>query len=223
MEIKSKYCIINCLSLFFLLISSLPTAAQFYTVTYEAIFPATNKEGTIFYNSPVKSVLTINDSVSYFEFFRPKEKENLKKPLGSVFKSHSMYINYSKNVLMYMSSPYSVANFIILDTVPIFDKEITDEEKEILGYKCKKGLLYMFGDVAEVWFTTEIECNAGPDYYLGFPGLVLEYCRKDGIKTTAKKVGLKARKIVSPEGLGKIVTNQEFDEIMVYLRAKFNH
>ena len=82
--------------------------------------------------------------------------------------------------------------------------------------------MYVFGDVAEVWFTTEIECNAGPDYYLGFPGLVLEYCRKDGIITTAKKVELKARKIFSPEGHGKKVTNQEFDEIMVYLRAKMN-
>lgn len=223
MAINLKYCRRIGLSIFLLLISLMPTAAQFYTVTYESIFPATNKEGTIIYNTPLKSVLTINDSVSYFELFRPKEKENFKKPLGSVFKSHSIYINYSKNVLMYMSSPYSVANFIILDTIPIFDKEITDKEKEILGYKCKKGLLYMFGDVAEVWFTTEIECNAGPDYYLGFPGLVLEYCRKGGSKTTATKLEFKTRKIVSPEGLGKIITNQEFDEIKAYLREKVGH
>lgn len=51
--------------------------------------------------------------------------------------------------------------------------EITDEQKEISGYNCKKALLKDNPQVS-VWFTPEIAVSGGPYTFFGLPGLVLE-------------------------------------------------
>ncbi|MDF1695516.1 MAG: GLPGLI family protein [Saprospiraceae bacterium] len=51
--------------------------------------------------------------------------------------------------------------------------KITNEQKEISGYNCKKAHLEENPGVY-VWFTPEIAVNAGPYVFFGLPGLVLE-------------------------------------------------
>ncbi len=51
--------------------------------------------------------------------------------------------------------------------------KITDETKEVNGYKTRKAILESNPDIY-VWFTTDIPVNAGPYIYYGLPGLVLE-------------------------------------------------
>jgi GLPGLI family protein len=50
---------------------------------------------------------------------------------------------------------------------------ITNEQKEISGYQCKKAYLEKYPKVI-VWFTPEITVNGGPYIFHGLPGLVLE-------------------------------------------------
>ena len=60
--------------------------------------------------------------------------------------------------------------------------EITDEEKEIAGYKVRKATTDSYGDKgfefykrkAIAWFTTDIPIPTGPQRYYGLPGLIVE-------------------------------------------------
>ena len=59
--------------------------------------------------------------------------------------------------------------------------EITDEEKEIAGYKVRKAVAMSYGDKKDAlytgkvtaWFTTEVPIPTGPDFYYGLPGLIV--------------------------------------------------
>lgn len=60
--------------------------------------------------------------------------------------------------------------------------QITDEEKEIAGYKVRKATTDSYGDKgfqfykrkAIAWFTTDIPIPTGPQRYYGLPGLIVE-------------------------------------------------
>ena len=60
--------------------------------------------------------------------------------------------------------------------------EITDEEKEIAGYKVRKAVAVSYGDKEHplysgkviAWFTTDVPIPTGPDFYNGLPGLIVE-------------------------------------------------
>ena len=75
--------------------------------------------------------------------------------------------------------------------------EITDEEKEIAGYKVRKAVAASYGDKKDpfytgkvtAWFTTDIPISAGPAYYQGLPGLIVSISfDKTRIGYTLKKV-----------------------------------
>ena len=60
--------------------------------------------------------------------------------------------------------------------------EITDEEKEIAGYKVRKAVAASYGDKKNpfytgkvtAWFTTDVPIPTGPEHYYGLPGLIVE-------------------------------------------------
>lgn len=70
--------------------------------------------------------------------------------------------------------------------------------------------------VVTAWYTPEIPVNQGPEAYWGLPGLILEV--NDG-KTVilCSKIVLnpKEKAVIKPSAKGKIVTQKEFDEIVV--------
>ena len=76
--------------------------------------------------------------------------------------------------------------------------EITDEEKEIAGYRVRKAITDSYGDKngddiylgkAIAWFTTDIPIPAGLAYYQGLPGLIVSISfDKTRIGYTLKKV-----------------------------------
>ena len=60
--------------------------------------------------------------------------------------------------------------------------QLTDEEKEIAGYKVRKAVAVSYGDKEHplysgkviAWFTTDVPIPTGPDFYNGLPGLIVE-------------------------------------------------
>lgn len=66
----------------------------------------------------------------------------------------------------------------IKDAMEIYDWELQEETKEILGYRCKKATttLERIGLQLEIvaWYAPEIEVSDGPRDYRGLPGLILE-------------------------------------------------
>lgn len=56
--------------------------------------------------------------------------------------------------------------------------KITQEQKTILGYTCTKAIHSSIApngneNITEAWFTFSIPVSAGPDNYIGLPGLIL--------------------------------------------------
>jgi GLPGLI family protein len=76
--------------------------------------------------------------------------------------------------------------------------------------------------VVTAWYTPEIPVNQGPEGYWGLPGLILEV--NDG-KTVilCSKIVLnpKEKAVIKPSTKGKIVTQKEFDEIVVKKMEEF--
>lgn len=65
--------------------------------------------------------------------------------------------------------------------------EITDEEKNISGYLCKKAITRIQGYYFEAWFTQDIPISAGPEKFDGLPGLIL-YVNTGGVEFVAKSI-----------------------------------
>lgn len=51
---------------------------------------------------------------------------------------------------------------------------LSDEEKEVEGYRCKKATAHYLGRDWTVWYTEEIPLNIGPWLIWGAPGLIME-------------------------------------------------
>ena len=76
--------------------------------------------------------------------------------------------------------------------------------------------------VVTAWYTPEIPVNQGPEGYWGLPGLILEV--NDG-KTVilCSKIVLnpKEKAVIKPSTKGKVVTQKEFDEIVIKKMEEF--
>jgi len=118
--------------------------------------------------------------------FKPKWNYEFKVP----FFKYINNFNFSTGVVE--------ENRILEDSTKLYAKwnndlvwEITDEEKEINGYKVRKAITdsyFATGNPVHnnygktiAWFTIEIPIPVGPDRYYGLPGLIveLEYERSD--------------------------------------------
>ncbi|MFV8357848.1 GLPGLI family protein [Flavobacterium sp. XS1P32] len=54
-----------------------------------------------------------------------------------------------------------------------FDWKLQEEQKEILGYSCKKATTEFAGRTYVAWYTTDISISDGPYKFNGLPGLIL--------------------------------------------------
>ncbi|MGB0868528.1 MAG: GLPGLI family protein [Flavobacteriales bacterium] len=131
--------------------------------------------------------------------------------------------------------------FLIVDSLNVFDWELTDEMKMIGNYSCIKAKSTIkqivmpevpFGRsnnekkkpkredyIKEVeviaWFTLDIPVNQGPDKFWGLPGLILEV-KTGQLTILCSKVELntKDKIAIKPPKGGKEVSQSEFDVIM---------
>jgi GLPGLI family protein len=77
-------------------------------------------------------------------------------------------------------------------------------------------------DIITVWYTPEIPVNQGPEGYWGLPGLILEVNDGRTVILCSKIVlNPKEKAVIKPVAKGKVVTQKEFDEIMVKKMEEF--
>ncbi|WPR73225.1 GLPGLI family protein [Flavobacterium sp. NG2] len=105
----------------------------------------------------------------------------------------------------------------------------SDEEKKKEEQEAKEKKTNLFDNlmvpkeaVITAWYTPEIPVNQGPDKYWGLPGLILEI--NDG-KTVilCSKIVLnpKEKTVIKPSTSGKVVSQKEYDEIVVKKTKEF--
>lgn len=82
------------------------------------------------------------------------------------------YKEFENNLMLFKLTNANI-NFDGKDALINWNWEITQETKNIKGYKCKKAISKNFNSLVTAWFTEEIPIKAGPEKYDGLPGLIL--------------------------------------------------
>lgn len=65
-------------------------------------------------------------------------------------------------------------DFLIKDTLPKYDWNLSEETKIVGNYVCKKATTVHNRKEITAWYAPSIPINDGPDEYYGLPGLIIE-------------------------------------------------
>jgi GLPGLI family protein len=84
----------------------------------------------------------------------------------------TLFKNYVKNE-MFLKRDINFRFFVQKDSLTIFDWDIKEEKKTILGYNCQAAKTTFRGRIYEAWFTTALPVS-GPWKFDGLPGAILE-------------------------------------------------
>lgn len=106
------------------------------------------------------------------------------------FPKEKKFINYN-NKIVTSQAEIRDNNFIITnDSTSIKNAkfELTNETKEILGYKCKKAKTTINSNSIEIWYTNDVPFKGGPSILGQDLGLVLEINRNNTFSTKAKEI-----------------------------------
>ena len=113
------------------------------------------------------------DNKSIFRFNRWSEKTRIPKNLKDQDEENSWYYDFNSKT---MSSQKQVvgSNIVINDSIVPIEWKITNENREIAGYNCRKAVGKIFGDVyIFAFYTHDILISGGPISINGLPGMIL--------------------------------------------------
>lgn len=132
-------------------------------VASERFFLDIGNNATIFRSES----MYLKDSVS---------KTNNPMGLMSIPKTRFIYTiikdhNKGNQTLLY---DYTAFKFELNNNSENLDWEITNESKNILGYKCTLAKTRFAGRDYEAWFTSDIPIQDGPYKFSGLPGLIID-------------------------------------------------
>tara|TARA_R110000868_G_scaffold373147_1_gene637074 strand:- start:3150 stop:3971 length:822 start_codon:yes stop_codon:yes gene_type:complete len=127
------------------------------------------------------------------------QKEELKndqlilwKPKGSNL--DLIYKNYNRNE-MFLKEPISLRFFVQKDSLNIFEWEIKEDTKIILGYNCQLAVTKFRGRSYEAWFTSQLPIG-GPWKFSDLPGMILAVKAVDGY-VSWEAVGIRIKNVSS--------------------------
>lgn len=81
--------------------------------------------------------------------------------------------NLQTNKMTVIEMHIAVGNWEYQESIPNIKWKITNEKKEIQGYKCQKAICNYLGRTYEAWFSSEIPIKNGPWKFGNLPGLIL--------------------------------------------------
>lgn len=192
------------------------------------------------YSMTAYSELIITNNESFYKTKKMLESDQTmitSRNTFNAFISHNGLYYYNKETNLEIIEKNAFGeDFLITNTRDSINWTITKEKKIIAGFACYKATADVKVKSAirkgatksvAVWFTPTIPINFGPIDYSGLPGLILEVKVMNNlgnIITTATKIELEEENIeIKKPNKGKIVTQEEFDEIgrKIY-KNKFN-
>lgn len=170
-------------------------------------------------NKVVDFKLICSNTEAVFFMVDKIKKGNAKKSLVEIILGKNyFYSNLNKQIVL--NRKETLGEFFIIKH-KLFNWTITNEEKKIGKYYCKKatGIKKVINDKGvfnhkvEAWFTTEMPINFAPDNYRGLPGLIIELNdNKFNYKVKKIELNKEVYKIKKPTK-GKKITYEELNEI----------
>ena len=161
--------------------------------------------------------LLIRDGISLYEPLSIKNKSSENSINGNASISHkyfeSVYSNRLKNEMV-SSIVLGGETFLINERLVPIDWEIKEETKKIDSYVVKRAEAIVNGNPVIVWFTDEIPISAGPSYYSGLPGLILQAQFGKRLITATKIERLSEDILIAAPTEGKKYTREEYENLM---------
>ncbi len=206
------------LIIFFWILHSVVFAQKNYVIFFETYEYNEKINDTITGHYP--ELLVINDSVSYVRPFKGEEKIKFKnREVGRDFQSHAEYYNFSTKKVVMQSHLAGKFKRIIYDTVKLYQWEVLDSTKYILGYKCTLATFKINDWEYEAWFTKDLPAyHSCTSMYKGLPGTTLEciYHQKNSKGKVLQKA-IKIEKInikIFEPTTGKVISDEEAQNIL---------
>lgn len=123
-----------------------------------------------FFDSNQKIVDSLNYEFSKLEAISIKEvKELMANPVK--WKAISLKNNNEQKVVVQNRAGQ---HFQYEETLPSIDWQLENEQKEILGHRCRKATAKFRGRNYTAWYAESIPINNGPYLFENLPGLIME-------------------------------------------------
>lgn len=116
---------------------------------------------------------TFADNKSIFKFDRWSPTTRIPKYFKEGDEENSWYFDFTTGILNKQKNIYGT-NFVITDSIPKIEWKITNENREIAGYNCRKAIGKIMGDVyVFAFYADDITISGGPCSINGLPGMIL--------------------------------------------------
>ncbi len=116
---------------------------------------------------------TFADNKSLFKFDRWSPKTRIPKYQKDADEENTWYFDFTTRK-MNMQKQIAGTNFVIEDSIPNIQWKITNENREIAGYNCRKAVGKIMDDVyVFAFYTDDITISGGPCSINGLPGMIL--------------------------------------------------
>jgi GLPGLI family protein len=188
---KAAILIIVCSSLIYTLYAQNSHKGKYLKVSYIAVptsqYQVPPKNSSRYQNYDANEALANSYRYYYTLFINPATQQSIYRLDSFVLtdKPENMkHISYQVNDSLAYVVKYSPSNYIKYES--IFQREfysqgskddisweITDEEKNMYGMRCRKAIPQNKKWLMNVWFTTDVPVSGGPAIFLNLPGLVV--------------------------------------------------
>lgn len=116
---------------------------------------------------------SFEDNKSIYKFDRWSPKTRVPSYFKESDEENSWYFDFATNK-MNMQKQIVGTNFVIVDSIPNIQWKITNENREIAGFNCRKAVGKIMDDVyIFAFYTDEITISGGPCSINGLPGMIL--------------------------------------------------
>ncbi|HJR99871.1 MAG TPA: GLPGLI family protein [Flavobacterium sp.] len=116
---------------------------------------------------------TFADNKSIFKFDRWSPKTRIPKYEKEADEENIWYFDFTTGMIN-MQKQIVGTNFVIADSIPNIEWKLTNENREIAGYNCRKAVGKIMGDVyVFAFYTDDITISGGPCSVNGLPGMIL--------------------------------------------------
>jgi GLPGLI family protein len=167
----------------------------------------------------LKSTLTFSKDKTLFTPIEPETVSNGffgNDPMAG--QNNTIYTDLAINSSVIQKKVFE-ETFLVKDTTRKIKWKITDETRDIIGYKCRRANAIILDSIYVVaFYTDEIPVSGGPESFTGLPGMILGVAlpheNVTWFATKLSEVAVTAKTIVPPKK-GKPVNNKGLHDILL--------
>jgi GLPGLI family protein len=156
------------------------------------------------------------DTIKYNKEYRSFLGELRNSRVGYI-QTHKRAYN-SKIVNIYWAQPNVTQQYTIVDTLNEMDYwKIFEDTSTVLNFKCQKATINYNNEVYTAWFTIQLPYNAGPQKFMGLPGLILKISNEKqskGFEAIELKKPYKEQYFPYFEKIDRKITIKEYEKIV---------